>query len=442
MRDRNIEWLYRELPQWVSKNVITEENAAKIQQYYGPVEETNRLRLALAIFGTLGAVLISSGIILVFAKNWENLSISARTILSLIPLILGQLLVGWVIVRDEESLAWREGAGAFLFIAVGASISLIGQTYHLPGDAPQFVLTWMLLCIPIVYLLKVTLPAVFYVVGIVAWAGLTRGEEGYTFFYWFLLLIIMGYFLNKFKHERAAHSTLFLLWALGLSLCLSLGIVFEHQFPGLWIIAYSSYFALCILLGRTIFHEKEISWQNPLLFIGTFGSLILSFVLTYQFIWSRVGWKYFGHSYWINTTNAFQDYVVAAVLLGGAAYLISRKLMTIIKEREWIDLIFAALPMIAIIGFLLASFQWTRVSDLIFDAYLLILGIVVVTQGLKRQHLGLANGGLLIIAVLIVLRFFDSNLGFLEKGIAFILVGSGFLLANIIMVRRQRGGLR
>lgn len=30
MKDRNVQWLYRELPQWVSQNVITEETAEQI----------------------------------------------------------------------------------------------------------------------------------------------------------------------------------------------------------------------------------------------------------------------------------------------------------------------------------------------------------------------------------------------------------------------------
>lgn len=31
MKDRNVQWLYRELPQWVSQNVITEETAEQIK---------------------------------------------------------------------------------------------------------------------------------------------------------------------------------------------------------------------------------------------------------------------------------------------------------------------------------------------------------------------------------------------------------------------------
>lgn len=438
MKDSNIKWLYEELPKMVSKNVITEDTLAQIHEYYGNVEETNGLKIMLAIFGTLGAVLIGSGIILVFAKNWDNFSITIRTVLSLLPLILGQVLVGWVVIRDKDSLAWREGTAAFLFLAIGASISLISQTYHIPGDTSQFVLAWLLLSVPIVYLLKATVPAVFYIFGIVVWAGFTRGQGGYTLFYWLLLALMGGFLYEKFKQNRVTNSSIFLLWSLGISVCISLGIVFEHQLPGLWMIAYSSYFTLLYLLRRNFSDQAEFTWQKPLAIIGMLGSLILSFMLTYGGFWDRIGWKFYGQNYHYNTVNSIQDYVLVALLVVGAGYLIYKS----IKRREGLDLIFSLVPIMTITGFIIASFRGSGYSELIFDVYLLILGIYIVTHGIKNHSLGLANGGMLIIAVLIVLRFFDSDLGFLEKGIAFILVGSGFLLANNFMVRRQKGGLR
>ena len=47
-----------------------------------------------------------------------------------------------------------------------------------------------------------------------------------------------------------------------------------------------------------------------------------------------------------------------------------------------------------------------------------------------------APGG--ILAVLIVLRFFDEDFSFIVKGVVFILLGAGFLAANLILVHRMR----
>jgi hypothetical protein len=45
---------------------------------------------------------------------------------------------------------------------------------------------------------------------------------------------------------------------------------------------------------------------------------------------------------------------------------------------------------------------------------------------------------MLVIAALVVVRFFDAEIGFVAKGLAFIAVGIGFLVANLVMARRLR----
>jgi hypothetical protein len=44
---------------------------------------------------------------------------------------------------------------------------------------------------------------------------------------------------------------------------------------------------------------------------------------------------------------------------------------------------------------------------------------------------------MLMLAGLIVTRFFDSDLGFVVRGLAFIGVGIGFLATNVVLIRRK-----
>ena len=60
-------------------------------------------------------------------------------------------------------------------------------------------------------------------------------------------------------------------------------------------------------------------------------------------------------------------------------------------------------------------------------------------MGARNNKLDLLNTGMLMLAVLILARFFDSDIGFIAKGLAFILIGLGFLLTNIKMISRSRG---
>src|SRR5574341_805611 len=233
---KHIQWLYRELPALMNDGVITAETADKLHAYYGDIKDGSKSRIALIIFGVLGALLVGSGIILLLAHNWDGLSRATRTVLSFAPLLIGQLMAGWTLVGKNESVAWREGTATFLMIAIGASISLIGQTYHLSGDTGKFLLAWMLLSVPLAYLLRATAPAILYLWGITAWAGVRQYEAGHALFFWPLAALVIPHFWQAAKENRYGIRAIILGWGISLSLCVATGIVLEGALPGLWIV--------------------------------------------------------------------------------------------------------------------------------------------------------------------------------------------------------------
>ncbi|MFE3870611.1 DUF2157 domain-containing protein [Flavobacterium sp. ZS1P70] len=154
-----------ELQELLKVNVVTAETAEKIRQYFDEKQEENQNKLS-SVFGILGAIFVGLGVILVFAHNWDTLSRLIKTLLSFLPLIIGQLICGYSLLKKSESTAWRESTGVILFFAVGSSISLIAQVYSISGDLNSFLLIWMLLCLPLVYLLKSSIVSLLYLTGI------------------------------------------------------------------------------------------------------------------------------------------------------------------------------------------------------------------------------------------------------------------------------------
>ena len=49
----------------------------------------------------------------------------------------------------------------------------------------------------------------------------------------------------------------------------------------------------------------------------------------------------------------------------------------------------------------------------------------------------MVNGGMLILAAVILARFFDADLGFIARGVAFIALGAGFLAVNVVMMQKR-----
>jgi uncharacterized membrane protein len=107
MKNKYVRWLYEELPVLVNRGVLSAESVEKIHGYYGTVGRHDGRRLMMRLFGVLGAALIGSGIILLLAHNWEELSRPVRAAVSVIPLVVSQALAGWVLLKRRESAAWR-----------------------------------------------------------------------------------------------------------------------------------------------------------------------------------------------------------------------------------------------------------------------------------------------------------------------------------------------
>jgi hypothetical protein len=61
-----------------------------------------------------------------------------------------------------------------------------------------------------------------------------------------------------------------------------------------------------------------------------------------------------------------------------------------------------------------------------------------VKHGIESDSLRRMNAGLATLSLTILLRFFDTDLSFVLRGLVFIAIGAGFLYMNLRMVRRRQ----
>jgi hypothetical protein len=69
---------------------------------------------------------------------------------------------------------------------------------------------------------------------------------------------------------------------------------------------------------------------------------------------------------------------------------------------------------------------------------LLALGVWFIVDGVRKSSLKPVNGGMILVILVIVARFFDSDLGLMERGLAFVVIGAGFFLTNLLLHRKWR----
>src|SRR5690625_6444252 len=80
----------KEIDELLQANVITEETAQRIRQYYEENTGSANRRLVV-IFGILGALLSGMGVILIMAYNWAEMGIQTKTIMAFVPLLIAQI---------------------------------------------------------------------------------------------------------------------------------------------------------------------------------------------------------------------------------------------------------------------------------------------------------------------------------------------------------------
>ena len=422
--------LIKDIPELIEADVISQATADKIQNYYRNKggQSTNQLFI---VFGILGAILIGLGIILIISQNWNNLSRTSKTLFAFLPLLIGQFICGFILIKKQDSITWRESGTAFLFFAVGAVISLVSQIYNISGDFGSYLLIWMLLCLPLIYLMRSSITSLLYLVGITIYA-IETGYSSYTsaesYVYWILLLAALPHYYLLYKKEPKSNFMIFHNWIIPLSLVITLGTI-ANKTDELMYIAYFSLFGLFYLVGDLDFFTQQRQKNNGSKILGTLGTIVLLLILSSDWFWKGLREKYFLFSE-VTTTPEF---IVAAILslLAGTLFYLQQKNKTI-KDIELISSVFILFILIFIIGL------YSPLATILINILVFAIGLVTIRDGAKQDNLGILNFGLLIITALVIFRFFDTDLSFVIRGILFVSIGVGFFITNYWMLKKRK----
>ncbi len=439
MSRRSIRWLNEELSGLVDDGVLDEAAAERLRNRYPAPSSLSGTRLAIVICACFGALLIGSGVILLLAHNWEQLGRPARAAIAILPLLVSQVLAGWVLVRRGESTAWREGSATLLVLALAAAMALVDQTYHTGDDLESFLWRWSLLLAPLPWLLNSSSAAILYLASLTWWAGAAKADRLEVIWLWPLALAVVPHLVSVLREGRRGLRAANLQWACAIFLCVAAGVGLEWRVPGLWILVYTGLFALMIVVGTASRRDEERLWRRPFEAVGVTGSLVLWLILSFDEPWKHIGWNHIHNDERFHEAASLFDVVLAVGLPLAALAVVA---LILDRRRHALAMLWTvSVPVVAVIWPLVAASENTDlgwVAALAFNLILFGVGIATITSGVRSQNLGTVNLGMIVVAGLVVVRFFDSEIGFVAKGLAFIAVGAGFLVANVIMARRLK----
>lgn len=435
MKEKYIRPFLKDLPKLQAGGIVDEATARRLQEYYQSSAPASARNWGLIVFGILGALLIGFGCMLLFGHNWEDLSRPARTMLSFAPIVVMLALAGWGMWTDKTSTAWREGIGTLWVLAVGASIGLISQTYHISGDFWDFILTWVVLALPVMYLLNAVTPALMCLAGIYFWTTKTFWMLRNPWYFWALIAAVLPYAVWQIRCAPNGMRSKLLQLGVAAILCARLGFAMGHSVPGLWILAYAGFFACLYLYGAIWFDESP----SPFRGMGEIGGMIFALVLAFPFPWEDVGWRYAEYA---KSSSAIwlvrMDYVLAFGLPALAVVLLLKALRAGKKNALYIGL----LPVLAAVGFAWAAGNGKDVDlllpPMLFSIYPFVVGILQIREGVGKMKIRNVVLGFCLVLAIINIRFFDGDWSMVARGIVFIVLGVAFLTTNVWILKRRK----
>ena len=422
--------LLKDLSELVSANIISGETAQEITEYYQRKKITPPNR-QLLIFGILGALLVGIGLMFIVANQWDELPQAVQTACAFLLLLIPQALCGYVMLKMPEKIVWRESTALILFFAVGSSISLVSQIYHINGEMSSFMLTWTLLTVPLVYLLNSSSVSLAYLFSIMVYALSARHSASFPYeeyFFWILFLLPLPKYFQILKKSSGNILLLAHHWMIPFVLTMSLGTL-SH---GLKMVMYPNYitmFAIFYFLGNSANLRQRPLLQNGYMIFGFLGTVITLLILTFKSSWREMGSGHYRLDYLIIAP----EFIAGIILFALASFLLSRQNKhKKLKSWGFMDVIYILFLLI----FILAS-QNTFLAVVAVNLVIFILGIFLLREGSRISHLGVLNMGMLVIALLVTCRSFDTDLTFVFKGTLFVLVGIGFFAVNWLMIKKR-----
>lgn len=405
-------WLLKEIDTWQEKEIVTGETADTLRSMYQPKKSINVL---IVLFSIIGSLLIGMGIVLVSANNWwYALPIGVRAFIGFMPLVISQLIVFYVYRYKMESTAFRESSALLNVAGVFASIALVGQIFHIPGDFTNYLLTCGLLFLPVMLVMNAVSPVIIYY-----WTAINGGvylHEEYGVIISAVMLFVGAVFALKKCKEKSGKSTYLSIITVASALTLvnmaSLRYDITCQYGDL-------VFALILLS----FADKIKGSEAVFTLVGKLTFLVMAFIGSF-----RDSWMY------MDDCNV----PFAIVLLVCSIAVFVRNILA--KKYSMFNM--ASFVIILLLGICTIFGISDYVIDIIFmiitNLILFAVSVVCIVKGAKNIDLYEANVGMVTLCVLVVMRFFDSALPLSTRGIIFLLLGAGFMVFNLYLVKSKK----
>jgi Predicted membrane protein (DUF2157) len=430
-------WLIDQIPEWEKSGLLPPDVAARMRAFAEGKSQTDGKgdsRVAQIAMGSLGALLVGAGVLALIAHNWDRVPRGVRITGSFVLMAMAQGLVAWVIHQGTGAPRWiKEAGGLFLVLAAGGCLALVSQIYNMGGDWPDFVFVWLLLAMPVMWVLGAHSCALFHLVCITVWTAsrmdgwALRPWHDSPLLYPILLAATLIYWPGVERPRPVLPNGVRAIATLSalVGFCALADYAVRLRgggSAGMWLFMLT--FANVAMLPLSRVGIEERTARKPQVVLGGLGLLGMGFFYSTEWGARELGRKL------QESANTPWCWVLIALFVIFA--------VVALFQRRWAVVAIGTLALVPLLS--LAMMKLDAKPDLswAFTIHLFLIGLVMILAEFFGSK-GSPRFGALLITLLILVRMADSELPLMTKAIVFIVMGVAFIGFNIGWSRWKRG---
>lgn len=433
------------------KELVSQDTAIRIRRFISSIEDSTPVELFMIISSIMGALFCSAGIFSIISHNWDEFPQYIRGIFSVVPALVALYFYYRALFHHPKSRTWIEASSVFLMLMIGASIALVSQTYQLDGDFNKFIKVWALLTIPLFYFARASGIALLYLgLILVLTVNITQGVFGIPQFgeadnlhwYWLLLLAFLPHFYLVLNKESRSQSIriVYLSYSLYFSFMIALLLTIDGNYL-LWITTANIGF---YLFGKYFMGENKFLLGRPFQWLSQLWVVFLLLSVSNKDSLRLI----FGQDSFVNLFKPEESnplyyptvlgegddkmfYFIFVMIVLAAIYFV---FFYFKKHFKDVSVLFILAPAFFLLMMLFHEYllpHWLVV--MLVNAYILCLGFTAMMIGSENENVGQLVAGFLLVALLLWMRYFDTDWNFVLKGLVFIGIGGLFFLINVMV---------
>ena len=398
-------------------------------------------KVLIVVFSILGSLLIAGGVIFFIIFGWDKFNIVAKSIITFLPVIIGQGIAVFTFLKKNSSTAWKEGASILWAIGSCATIGLCNSVFDISVSSYlMLILLSVSALIPIYFFDAVSPLAAYY---LLAFGAAYQGKNEILEFTVLIIQVGIGVLytvLNKHKGDNPRHCY---------SIWLTIVAVFATLFTFIinvenQAVSYenTSIFVLFIaFFVSMITQSKSMSLAKPFHYLGTLGfvgTLIMLTIEEYDLLTIKdivfFDPEIFSTDYYAPSFPTILTIFIIKILTATAlitfGFISGKKTF----EKNPAKLILCITGIVATLAALFTGDSFSTFAVILAA----ITGIVLIVSGSGNNKFFDLNIGLITLMILIFELIYKLDLDFLALGILFMVSGAILLGVNFTLVKKAK----